>query len=213
MRRDLCGSHPTVAAEKWTRVRRILRRYYEPLPDTDTAQSPRAISSHLIIFAAMGKTVAIITTVLAAVMICVLVKPVQCAPSGTPSVSPRPTQVVDSALIGTKTASPKPLNQSGKQGSTSKPLDLRPPDSVTATDVDGFLVPARRLGTPTAPEDVPALWKSSGARPMSSAEELASRIRQEGLPVARLWQGNLASLSLGLNQKGKPGVWWLQKFH
>jgi hypothetical protein len=44
-------------------------------------------------------------------------------------------------------------------------------------------------------------------------EELARRVHQEGLPVARLWQNNAALVSLGLNQKGKPGLWIVQKVH
>lgn len=43
------------------------------------------------------------------------------------------------------------------------------------------------------------------------AEEFARRVLREGLPVARLWEGKSALVSLGLNQRGKPGLWIVQK--
>jgi hypothetical protein len=50
-------------------------------------------------------------------------------------------------------------------------------------------------------------------RPMSRAEEFARRVHREGLPVARLWENKSALVSLGLNQRGKPGLWIIQKTH
>jgi hypothetical protein len=50
-------------------------------------------------------------------------------------------------------------------------------------------------------------------RMMSQPEILARRIHQEGLPVARLWESKSAFLNLGLNQRGKPGLWLIQKVH
>jgi hypothetical protein len=44
-------------------------------------------------------------------------------------------------------------------------------------------------------------------------EEFAQRVHREGLPVARLWENNSALVSLGLNQKGKLGLWIIQKVH
>jgi hypothetical protein len=46
-----------------------------------------------------------------------------------------------------------------------------------------------------------------------SMTELALRVHREGLPLLRLWQGNSALVHLGLNAKGKPGLWLLQKTH
>src|ERR1700731_541274 len=48
-------------------------------------------------------------------------------------------------------------------------------------------------------------------RTMSQAEIFARRIHREGLPVARLWESKSALLSIGLNRKGKPGLWLTQK--
>jgi hypothetical protein len=45
----------------------------------------------------------------------------------------------------------------------------------------------------------------------SHMEELARRVHREGVPVARLWENKSALVSLGLNQRGKPGLWLVQK--
>jgi hypothetical protein len=50
-------------------------------------------------------------------------------------------------------------------------------------------------------------------RVMSQTEILARRIHREGLPVVRLWDTKAALLSIGLNQRGKPGLWLTQKIH
>jgi len=50
-------------------------------------------------------------------------------------------------------------------------------------------------------------------RTMSQVEILALRIRREGLPIARLLESKSALLSIGLNQRGKPGLWVTQKVH
>jgi hypothetical protein len=51
----------------------------------------------------------------------------------------------------------------------------------------------------------------SAVKPMGAAEEFARRVHREGLPVARLFESKSALVSLGLNQKGKPGLWLIQK--
>jgi hypothetical protein len=50
-----------------------------------------------------------------------------------------------------------------------------------------------------------------GVRPR--VQEIAERFHREGLPMARLWENHSAVVSLGLNQKGKPGLWLVQKTH
>ena len=47
----------------------------------------------------------------------------------------------------------------------------------------------------------------------SPMQALAHRVHREGLPVARLWENKSALVSLGLNQRGKPGLWIIQKIH
>jgi hypothetical protein len=53
----------------------------------------------------------------------------------------------------------------------------------------------------------------AAARMDSPMQALARRVHHEGLPVARLWENKSALVSLGLNQKGKPGLWIIQKIH
>jgi hypothetical protein len=50
-------------------------------------------------------------------------------------------------------------------------------------------------------------------RSMSGTEAFARRFHREGLPVARLWENKSALVSLGLNHRGKPGLWLVQKTH
>ena len=50
-----------------------------------------------------------------------------------------------------------------------------------------------------------------GVRDQSPTEQLARQVHREGLPLARLWQNEQALVSLGLNRKGKPGLWIIQK--
>ena len=52
-----------------------------------------------------------------------------------------------------------------------------------------------------------------GIRDQSPTEQLARQVHREGLPLARLWQNDQALVSLGLNRKGKPGLWIIQKTH
>jgi hypothetical protein len=54
---------------------------------------------------------------------------------------------------------------------------------------------------------------SSDARAESVPAALVQRFHREGLPLARLWESHHALLSLGLNQRGRPGLWLVQKTH
>jgi hypothetical protein len=107
-------------------------------------------------------------------------------------------------------------------------LDLRPPRESSSEISQG--------GAALAPEPFPSsshhwdLGRSDHAsdnhiqrpalaigdlnfRTMSQAEIFARRVHQEGLPVARLFQSKSALLSIGLNKKGKPGLWFSQQSH
>jgi lipoate-protein ligase A len=46
---------------------------------------------------------------------------------------------------------------------------------------------------------------------MGRAEAIARRMVREGIPIVRLWEGHAAFVSLGLNQRRKPGLWLIQK--
>jgi hypothetical protein len=97
-------------------------------------------------------------------------------------------------------------------------LDLRPSlAAMTSFDKPSAAFPSglhrQALG---AQEDIrlPNLGFESTQTPQRGrAQEFVSRVRREGLPVARLWQNNSALVSIGLNQRGKPGLWLIQKTH
>ncbi|MDB6083830.1 MAG: hypothetical protein JWN43_1711 [Gammaproteobacteria bacterium] len=107
-------------------------------------------------------------------------------------------------------------------GRVHKPLDLRPPpahESIAdrpANGVAAAIASARSsLHRGDAAADggsLPALGAAAGqARVMSRAEALVTHFHREGLPLARLWENHSALISLGLNPKGKPGLWFVQK--
>ncbi len=99
-------------------------------------------------------------------------------------------------------------------------LDLRPPDSAVSV-AEAHPVASETMAFPSfkrqnaleadrASNDLPALGNSN-VRIMSKPEEIARRVRREGLPLARLWESHSALLSLGLSPRGKPGLWLIQK--
>ena len=98
-----------------------------------------------------------------------------------------------------------------------RPLDLQlPANMTTAVDKPSASFPSMHR---------PAQWAESPSQPRGwnaaepatrtpgRVEELALRIHREGLPLARLWENKSALVSLGLNPKGKPGLWLTQKTH
>ena len=96
-------------------------------------------------------------------------------------------------------------------------LDLRAPTDVpqAAANADapaGFPSSGRLIGS-THSLQLPISGTDGHPREMSRAEEFARRVHREGLPIARLWDGHSALVSLGLNQRGKPGLWLVQKVH
>jgi hypothetical protein len=98
-------------------------------------------------------------------------------------------------------------------------LDLRPPANVPQAAADAAATSgfpsSRRLGGSTADAlQLPGLGTTEAhPREMSRVEEFARRVHREGLPIARLWESHSALVSLGLNQRGKPGIWLIQKTH
>ncbi len=96
-------------------------------------------------------------------------------------------------------------------------LDLRPPEASLDSPANGAATFRSFLHRrpAVAPEDaVPQEGAPvSNGRIRGPIEEFARRVHREGLPVARLWENRSALVSLGLNQKGKPGLWLVQKLH
>jgi hypothetical protein len=99
-------------------------------------------------------------------------------------------------------------------------LDLRPPMNYSAAPGDaaasahsptsGF----RRSNSSRMDDRIlpPALGTDDPSFTMMSRSALfVGRVRREGLPFARLWESKSALLSIGLDRKGKPGIWLTQK--
>jgi len=94
-------------------------------------------------------------------------------------------------------------------------LDLRPSANGVATaDAAPPTFPSalHRQSLGAQQFELPGMGaERAPARVPSRAEEFAQHVRREGLPLARLWENKSALLSLGLNKKGKPGLWIVQK--
>jgi hypothetical protein len=97
-------------------------------------------------------------------------------------------------------------------------LDLRPP-AVRENAPSGTIIAdsassnrSRLIGMDDS-RLAPLANGMNQSREMGRVETFARRFRREGLPVARLWEGHSALVSLGLNSHGKPGLWLVQKTH
>jgi hypothetical protein len=98
-------------------------------------------------------------------------------------------------------------------------LDLQPPaPEVTPAEKTPITFPSMRRTTLAGLEQAQMSSSSSSsesrqARIPGRVEELVLHFHREGLPLARLWENKTALVSLGLNPKGKPGLWITQKTH
>jgi hypothetical protein len=97
-------------------------------------------------------------------------------------------------------------------------LDLRPPshavESANTSEKSPGAFPSKTQRQNSAQEtpDLPLLG-SDGMHARPTMQEFVHRVHQEGLPVARLIETKSALLHLGLNGRGKPGLWLVQKTH
>jgi hypothetical protein len=48
-------------------------------------------------------------------------------------------------------------------------------------------------------------------RVTTKIEDFARQVHREGLPFARVWENQSMLVSVGLNPKGRPGLWIIQK--
>jgi hypothetical protein len=94
-------------------------------------------------------------------------------------------------------------------------LDLSPPPSTSmgGEKTSSAAFPSLHRQTLGGQEQVALPQLGAQGHIPSRYEELAQKFHREGLPVARLWENKAALVSLGLNQKGKPGLWITQKVH
>ncbi len=94
----------------------------------------------------------------------------------------------------------------------SVPLDLTPPalqGALTNRFADFGRV--KDTGEDKRLESLGAAMNQD--RPSTRTEAFIQRFHREGLPLARLWQGHAAVVSVGLNPKGKPGLWLVKQTH
>ena len=92
------------------------------------------------------------------------------------------------------------------------PLDLRPPP-LTGTTQSRFAEFGRLAETGEDKRLASLGAAMNQERPNNRTEAFIQRFHREGLPLARLWQGHAAVVSLGLNPKGKPGLWLVKQTH
>jgi hypothetical protein len=97
-------------------------------------------------------------------------------------------------------------------------LDLAPPSLPLGTGEkapESF--PASNRHTEAVAGNAEKFGGLSGAignqRVPSRAEQLVRNFHRDGLPIARLFQSENSLVHLGLNQKGKPGLWIVEKIH
>jgi hypothetical protein len=88
----------------------------------------------------------------------------------------------------------------GGSSSSRIRLDLRAPETIKPADAYS-----------STPNDKTSTLQIPFKQSKSPAEAMVKRVQREGLPVARLWENKAALLSVGLNQKGQPGLWLMQK--
>ena len=119
-----------------------------------------------------------------------------------------------------------PLNQLNQRGPQQRgalhldlpsSLDLHAAATSVASEKSSEAFPSslhrQTLGEQRELQLPEAGFSVTQGRSMGGAEEFARLVHREGLPVARLWENKSALVSLGLNQKGKPGLWIVQKIH
>jgi hypothetical protein len=110
-----------------------------------------------------------------------------------------------------------PQSPSAKPASfLAQHLDLRAPVHTAPLQENTSVFPSalihRQFGGVEQTAQLPSLG-AGNPRIRPPLAELARHLQHEGLPVARLWENNSALVHLGLNQRGKPGLWLVQKVH
>ncbi len=111
----------------------------------------------------------------------------------------------------------------------SAPLDLRPPLDLQTTNATAAATTRNAIsygrtqrswadesGSSDGSHTAAASHTTAAAESthiMSPLQNLAHNFRQEGLPVAKLFQSDESLVHLGLNSKGKPGLWFMHRLH
>ena len=137
--------------------------------------------------------------------------------AGAAVPSPSDGQVKYSSVPATRLAAPSTTSDKSRR------LDLRPPEIVSSDKLFERSSEPHTAFTSFSRHDLVSMHDDSGAaqsshtapanneRTLTRTEVLANQFRRQGLPVARLWENDSALVHLGLNQRGKPGLWIVQK--
>jgi hypothetical protein len=121
-------------------------------------------------------------------------------------------------ILNSALAAPPPVRQGPPhlQNQTQPPgqhLDLRAPvpaaDAAEKSSAFPSMSHIHKLGSQEQVQ--PSALALDTMRSRLGVQDFVRRVRQEGLPVARLLESRTALLHLGLNPKGKPGLWLVQK--
>jgi hypothetical protein len=124
--------------------------------------------------------------------------------------------LVAAGLIAMQASAAPPLHtQSPGRPQPPQRLDLSAPSHLPelANNATDRSFPSRRQTVgPQEAVKQPAVG-AANARARPTIQEFVRRAHQEGLPVARLFEGKSALVHLGLSPKGKPGLWLVQKTH
>jgi hypothetical protein len=101
---------------------------------------------------------------------------------------------------------------------SAQQLDLRLPSHATEgrgmAEKSSSVFPSMAHRQNPAQEQLElSILGSDGMRTRTTIQDFVHRVHREGLPVARLFENKSALVHLGLNPKGKPGLWLVQKTH
>jgi hypothetical protein len=111
-------------------------------------------------------------------------------------------------LLNSASAAPPSGRQPQFQG---RQLDLSAPAHVIENSIKVQQLPSKVQQPPSAQQERFANLRLGSIPTQPSMEERLRLARRDGLPVARLWESKSVLLHLGFNQKGKPGLWIMQK--
>jgi hypothetical protein len=107
---------------------------------------------------------------------------------------------------------PSGLQNIAQHTSVAQRLDLRAPSMALGDAQRSESFPsAHRQIAESDTMRLPALGNTTLSQ--NTMQDLARRVRHEGLPVARIFEGKSSLVHVGFNQKGKPGLWLVQKTH
>jgi hypothetical protein len=94
-------------------------------------------------------------------------------------------------------------------------LDLRAPSqNSTSTQAPATTVQGgHRLFENNGPFRTEQLDSARDGHINSPLQNVVHNFQREGLPIAKLFQNDSSLVHLGLNPKGKPGLWIVHKLH